>query len=188
MLDKQFLEIIQLIQNSRIAAMQSVNTTLINLYWSIGEYISRKVKSAEWGQSVVIDLAQYIRYKEPGLKGFSDKNLWRMKQFYEAYESSPELVPLLREISWTNNLTIFSRTKSQDEREFYVKLCIKEKYSARELDRQISSSIFERTTMGNLKLSAVLREIHPNTINTFKNSYILYFLNLQKSFNENEIA
>ncbi|MGF6849392.1 putative nuclease of restriction endonuclease-like (RecB) superfamily [Chitinophaga sp. W3I9] len=68
-----------------------------------------------------------------------------MKQFYEAYESSPDLIPL-----------------SQDEREFYLKLCIREKYSARELDRRINSSIFERTVIGNSKLSAELREIHPN--------------------------
>lgn len=49
MLSKQFLEVIQLIRNSRIAAMRSVNTALISLYWNIGEYISRKVKYAEWG-------------------------------------------------------------------------------------------------------------------------------------------
>ncbi|MGF6929099.1 putative nuclease of restriction endonuclease-like (RecB) superfamily [Chitinophaga sp. W2I13] len=85
-----------------------------------------------------------------------------MKQFYEAYESSPDLIPLLKEVTWTNNLTIFSPTKSQDEREFYLKLCIREKYSARELDRRINSSIFERTVIGNSKLSAELREIHPN--------------------------
>lgn len=49
MLSKQFLEVIQLIRSSRIAAMRSVNTELISLYWNIGEYISRKVKCAEWG-------------------------------------------------------------------------------------------------------------------------------------------
>lgn len=72
MLSKQFLEVIQLIRNSRIAAMRSVNTELISLYWNIGEYISRKVKCAEWGQSVVDELAEYIRCKEPELKGFSE--------------------------------------------------------------------------------------------------------------------
>ncbi|MEZ2444742.1 YhcG family protein [Chitinophaga sp. RCC_12] len=187
MLSKQFLEIIQLIRNSRIAAIRSVNTELINLYWNIGEYISKKVKCAEWGQSVVSELAEYIRHNEPELKGFSDKNLWRMKQFYEAYESSPDLIPLLKEVTWTNNLTIFSRTKSQDERKFYLKLCIREKYSTRELDRQINSSIFERTVLGNSKLSAVLREIHPNITNTFKDSYIFDFLNLHESFSENDL-
>lgn len=187
MLSKQFLEIIQLIRNSRLAAMRSVNTELISLYWSIGEYISRKVKCAEWGQSVVNELAEYIRCNEPELKGFSDKNLWRMKQFYEAYESSSQLIPLLKEVTWTNNLTIFSRAKSRDEREFYLKLCIREKYSTRELERQINSSIFERTVIGNSKLSALLREIHPNVTNTFKDSYIFDFLNLQESFNESDL-
>lgn len=187
MLDNQFLEIIQLIRSSRIAAMRSVNTELINLYWNIGEYISKKVKWAEWGQSVVNDLALYIQRNEPELKGFSDKNLWRMKQFYETYEASPDLALLLREISWTCNLIIFSRTKSHNERDFYLKLCIREKYSSRELERQINSGIFERTIIGNSKLSALLREIHPNVTNAFKDSYIFDFLNLQEPFNENDL-
>ncbi|WP_209858331.1 DUF1016 N-terminal domain-containing protein [Chitinophaga sp. OAE865] len=65
----------------------------------------------------------------------------------------------LKEVTRTNNLTIFSRTKSQDEREFYLKLCIREKYSTRELDRQVNSSIFERTVIGNSKLSAACQRV-----------------------------
>ncbi|WP_240485947.1 DUF1016 N-terminal domain-containing protein [Anditalea andensis] len=65
-----------------------------------------RVVSAEWGQSVVKELAQYLQRNEPELKGFSDKNLWRMKQFYEVYKDFPNHSAVLREISWTNNLTI----------------------------------------------------------------------------------
>ena len=95
----RFIEVIELIKQSRANAIKSVNAELINLYWKIGEYISRKIQHAEWGAGVVTELAEFIRRKEPDLKGFSDKNLWRMKQFYETYKDSPKLSTLLREIS-----------------------------------------------------------------------------------------
>lgn len=113
-MQQQFTDVIKLIKQSRINAIKAVNTELINVYWNIGEYISKKVESAEWGQSVVKELADYLQRSEPDLKGFSDKNLWRMKQFYETYKDSPKLSALLREISWTNNLTILSRAKTTE--------------------------------------------------------------------------
>ncbi|TAG29538.1 MAG: DUF1016 domain-containing protein [Sphingobacteriia bacterium] len=187
MLQKQFADIIELIKQSRIAAIKAVNTELITLYWNIGEHISKRVESAEWGQSVVQELADYIQQNEPDLKGFSDKNLWRMKQFFEAYKDAPNLSPLVREISWTNNLTILGRAKSPEEKEFYLKLCIQEKYSKRELERQIDSGIFERVMIGNQKLSPLLREIHPNIINSFKDSYVFEFLNLPDPHSESDL-
>lgn len=187
MLQKQFADIIELIKQSRAAAIKAVNTELITLYWNIGEHISKRVESAEWGQSVVQELADYIQQNEPDLKGFSDKNLWRMKQFYEIYKDAPNLSPLVREISWTNNLTILSRAKSPEEKEFYLKLCIQEKYSKRELERQIDSGIFERVMIGNQKLSPMLREIHPNIINNFKDSYVFEFLNLSDPHSESDL-
>ncbi|MBX3257317.1 MAG: DUF1016 family protein [Chitinophagaceae bacterium] len=187
MLQKQFADIIELIKRSRVAAIKAVNTELITLYWNIGEHISKQVKMAEWGQSVVQELADYIRRNEPDLKGFSDKNLWRMKQFYETYKDSPNLSPLVREISWTNNLTILGRAKTPQEKEFYLKLCIQEKYNKRELERQIDSGIFERVMIGNQKLSPMLREIHPNIINSFKDSYVFEFLNLPNPHSESDL-
>jgi hypothetical protein len=98
-MDKRFIDIIQLIKYSRINAVKVVNTELVNLYWNIGEHISKKIELAEWGDSVVSELAKYIQQNEPDIKGFSDKNLWRMKQFYEIYKGFPNLSTLLREIS-----------------------------------------------------------------------------------------
>ena len=139
-MDNRFTDIIQLIKRSRTNAIKAVNSELINLYWNIGEYISKKVELSEWGQSVVKELSQYIQTNEPDIKGFSDKNLWRMKQFYETYKGFPKISTLLREISWSHNLAIFSRCKTIEEQEFYIKLTKQENYSFRELDRQISSS------------------------------------------------
>lgn len=124
---------------------------------------------------------------EPELKGFSDKNIWRMKQFYETYKDSPKLSPLVREISWTQNMLIFSRCKSPEEREYYLKLVKQENYSKRELDRQISASLFERTIIGNKNFSSVLIESKHNLTNTFKDSYVFEFLNLPESHSESDL-
>lgn len=186
-MDKRFTDIIELIKQSRNKALKAVNSELINLYWNIGAYISNKVELSEWGQSVVKELSQYIQSNEPDIKGFSDKNLWRMKQFYESYREFPKVSTLLREISWSHNLAIFSRCKSIEEQEFYIKLTKNENYSVRELDRQISSSLFERTMIGNSKLSTALRESNADIANTFKDSYIFDFLNLPETFNESDL-
>jgi predicted nuclease of restriction endonuclease-like (RecB) superfamily len=187
MLQKQFADIVQLIKQARTNAIKFVNTELINLYWNIGEYISVRVESAGWGQSIVKELAEYLLRNEPELKGFSDKNLWRMKQFYETYKSFPKLSALLREISWTNNLTILSRAKSVEEQEFYLKLCVKERYSKREFERQINSGVFERTMLGDIKLSPMVRVLYPEITNTFKDSYVFDFLNLPEPYTEYDL-
>lgn len=174
-MDNRFSEVIDLIKQARIKAVRSVNAELINLYWNVGEYIFNKVENTEWGMSVVSDLAHYIQRNEPGIKGFSDKNMWRMKQFYEAYKDVPKLSAMLREISWTHNLTIFSRCKTNEEKEFYLRLCIKENYSYRELERQISTSLFERAITGDLKLSAPLRVLNKDLTMSFRDSYVLSF-------------
>lgn len=79
----QFSDIIQIIKKARNNAIKAVNSELINLYWNVGAYISQKVEISEWGQAVVKELSEFIIKNEPEIKGFSDKNLWRMKQFYE---------------------------------------------------------------------------------------------------------
>ena len=186
-MDNRFKEIIKLIEQSRSNAIRAVNRELINLYWLIGENISNKIDSSEWGDSVVKELANYIKTIEPNLKGFSDKNIWRMKQFYETYRGDLKLSTLLREISWSHNLAIFSRCKNSDERLFYLEKCINENYSFRELERQISSSLFERTMIGNSKLSPPVREILDFEKNVFKDSYIFEFLSLPEPHNESDL-
>ncbi len=186
-MDNRFTDIIQLIKQSRTNAIKAVNAELINLYWNIGEYISKKIEQSEWGDSVVTELANFIKTQEPEIKGFSDKNIWRMKQFYETYKDFPKLSPLVREISWTNNLLIFSRCKTLEEMEFYLKYVKQENYSKRELDRQISASLFERMMIGNSKLSPAVSESNKDISNTFKDSYVFEFLNLPDPHSENDL-
>ena len=97
-IQKQFTEIITLIKEARYETFKTVNQHLINLYWNIGEYISQRTEKEGWGKSTVLQLAEYIQKQEPELKGFSDKNLWRMKQFYETDKDYPKLSTVLREL------------------------------------------------------------------------------------------
>ena len=186
-LEPNFSEVVRLIKKSRFAALKAVNSELINLYWQIGEYIAERIESEGWGKSVVKDLADFIQRTEPTLKGFSPQNLWRMRQLYETYKDAPKLSPLVREISWTNNLIILSRAKSIEEKEFYLRLSASEKLTSRELERQIDSGVFERTMLGNQKLSAVLREIHPDIENALRDKYVFEFLDLPETHSESDL-
>ena len=185
--EKQFTEIISLIRQSRENAYHAVNRELIGLYWNIGEYISSRIAREGWGKGTVAQLAAFIQKREPGIAGFSDKNLWRMKQFYETYKDFPILSPLVRELNWTNNITILSRTKTIEEKEFYLKLCSEEKYTKRQLERQISASAFERYMLSTSKLSAPLREIQNEIKGIFKDTYVLEFLGLPDEHKEGEL-
>lgn len=219
-LDKQlqFTEIVLMIQESHYNAIKAVNTELINLYWNIGQYISKQLASATWGDKTVDDLATFIQKEYPEIKGFNRRGLYRMKQFYETYVQMPfvlsTMIPkynidnednkivsstmtqftsedirgsILSKVSWTHHLTLLSRTKTDEEREFYLQLSIKEKYTVKELERQINSGIYERIMIGNANLSPALKEIHPDITNNFKDSYVLEFLRLPESHNEGDI-
>lgn len=186
-LEKQFDKILNMITTAKEKAVFAVNTELISLYWNIGKYISNKIDSSDWGKGIVKNLAEYIDNNISDTKGFSSQNLWRMKQFYEIYCQNSKLSSLVRELSWTNNLLIFSKANSVEEREFYIKLSIKERYSSRELERQMDSGLFERVMLSDNNLSAVMREIHPKSTEKFRDSYILDFLTLPKPYSEKDL-
>jgi predicted nuclease of restriction endonuclease-like (RecB) superfamily len=135
-LTADFDDVLRLIDAARGRAVAAVNKELIDLYWNIGEHISRKIAADGWGQGTVEALAEYIRPHQPNARGFSASNLWRMMQFFETYRGQPKLAPLVRELSWTHNLLIMSRCKREEEREFYLRLCHREKWGKRELQRQ----------------------------------------------------
>ena len=216
MLENQFTQIIGIIQASRNRAITAVNTELINLYWKVGGYISLQIQKSNWGEKTVGELAAYIKRYHPEIKGFNRPGLYRMKQFYETYVNSTIVSSVMRQlqdtenqniqkklihlqtdlvskknnllikISWTHHLTIMARCQSDEEREFYIRLCIRERYSVRELARQINSGIFERTMLG-AQFPLSLKENLSNIAHNFKDSYIFEFLNLQEPYKENDL-
>lgn len=184
---ENFSEILDLISASKQKAFSTVNTLLIELYWNIGAYLSDKTTKENWGKGVVKELADFIHQNDPTLKGFTDRNLWRMKQFYETYHQNEKLSALLTQLTWTNHLLILSSSKSDEEREFYMLLVSKANYSSRELERQIKSGIFERTMLANEKLSAVMTQLPQETKNVFRDSYALDFLDLPQNHKEKDL-
>jgi hypothetical protein len=80
-----FADIVRLIDASREQAMLAVNTALIELYWRVGEVLSRRIAAGEWGERVVPRLAAHIARTHPGVRGFTRPNLFRMRCFYETY-------------------------------------------------------------------------------------------------------
>lgn len=184
-LNAQFHEVVALIQDKRTELYRVANSALVDLYWQIGKYISQKILHAEWGDGVVKRLAAYITNVSPELKGFDDKNLWRMRQMYDAYNADEKLVPLAREITWTNNTIILRRCKTIEEREFYLRLTVKERLSKRELERQINSCVYERAMTSNVKLAPVVREMLPQANKVFKDSYVLEFITGKEAKPEN---
>lgn len=185
--NNDFENVVLMIKQAQIRAYSSINRELIDLYYSIGKYISEKVSESDWGKGVVKQLAEYISKTNPNISGFSDKNLWRMKQFYETYKDDLKLSPLVRELSWTNNLIIFSRTKSADEREFYIQKTLKEKYTKRELERQIDANLYESFRENKLIVSSGIEQIAGNPHEFFKDSYTLEFLGLPAKHDEKDL-
>ena len=176
--ESEFSEILGLVAAARMRAVQAVNTTLIELYWQVGEVISRKIAAAEWGDGVVEQLAAHIARTQPGLRGFTRRNLFRMRQFYEAYQGTPLVSAVLTQLPWTHHLTILSQSKRPEEREFYLRQAIQEQWSSRELERQFKTALLERTVLTPAKVSAVLTQTHPDAFSVFKDSYLVEFLDL----------
>lgn len=106
-----------------------------------------------------------------------------MKQFYETYAGNEKVSALLTQLSWTNHLLIMSNSKSDEEREFYIHLAIKERYSSRQLERQMESGYYERYMLSKDKL---LPEPLDTQQNPFLDSYVVEFLDLPSIFREND--
>ncbi|HGM5582764.1 TPA: YhcG family protein [Pseudomonas putida] len=185
--DERFDEVVTLIHSARQRCMQAVNTQLIELYWQVGAYISRKIENAEWGDAVVSQLAAHLARTQPGLRGFTRRNLFRMRQFYETYRHEEKVSALLTQLPWTQNLTILSQSKLPEEREFYLRMAIHEKWSSRELERQMKSALFERSVTDPLKASASLAQAHPQALSVFRDTYMLDFLDLPPAHAEADL-
>lgn len=222
-----FEQVIMLITEARNRVYSKANAELVMLYFNIGKIVSEKVFTGNWGDGTVNDLADYITEKQPLLKGFNRRGLYRMKQFYEVYSNeeivstlltqinnekvSPVVTQLevesniqkvsplvtqlengvsifytriLSKINWTHHLLILSKTKSIEEKLFYLNICLNEKLSKRELERQLNSATFERIMLGN-KFSTAITSKLPTGI--FKDPYVFEFLALPEIHSENDL-
>ena len=177
--------LIQIISQSRQNALKKVNDELIQMYWKVGEYLSTESTKALFGDAYIDTVAKEIQNAFPGIKGFNRRGLYRMKKFYETYVDDEFVTILLSQISWSNHLAIISKAKTLEERHFYLVLCAKENYSARELSRQIDSGYYERYMLSKEKL--LPEPIKGLKENPFLDSYVIEFLDLPSNFKEPDL-
>jgi len=184
--DAVFDEIIKIIENAKQKAYSAVNKEIITMYWNIGQFVSERVKSGKWGDSIINELSAYIKHKNPYVSGFSPQNLRRMRQFYETYANDKICSPLVSKISWTNNILIMSK-ETQEARQFYLILASKSNYSKRELERQIDSSLYERTMLSkNFNVNKLLAEKYDG-VTALRDNYILEFMDIPKDYKEKDL-
>ena len=132
-----------------------------------------------------------MNYREESLKKHYEwKGLYRMIQFYETYIGNEIVSTLLTQISWSNNVMIISSTRSMEEKEFYIRMCIKNNYSTRELNRQITSGYYQRYILSNGNaLESIEKTIDEDNLPNTKilDSYSLEFLDLPNKYSEKDL-
>ena len=189
MLDNNFNKIVEFIEKRKNNAYRKVNEEMILLYLDVGKYLFELQQDGKYGDKITTKASEFTKNNYPNIKGFTKRNIERMIQFYKTYKDDEIATPLVTQLSWTNNLLILSGTKTQEERLFYLKLVIKNNYSKRELDRQISSSYYERYLLsGKKQLPSITQTIdeddYPNS--RILDMYSLEFLDLPNEFSEND--
>lgn len=210
----QFEELKAIIITHKNKAYQAVNTELITTHWEVGKYVSEKIERSEWGAGVVDQLVVYLKKEQPNLKGFDRRAIYRMINFYETYSSSDFVATVLSQkqvpdtvkntfvatlspqinadealsvlvlINWSSHIEILTGCKTNEERLFYILLSCKERLSVRDLHRQIESSVYERSLLGEKKQSLKLKEVYPLAKQLFKDRYMVDYLNLPELHSE----
>jgi len=178
-------EIKQRIRSAQYEALKSVNKELITLYWDIGKMITKRQEGETWGKSVVEQLSEDLQTEFPGMKGFSERNLWRMRDLYLTYQKLP---PSVAEIGWTHNILIIERCKDDLEREFYIRMTRKFGWSKNVLTIKIESKTYEKTMLNQTNFNETLpKKIRDQAKLAVKDEYMFDFLELGDEHSEKEL-
>lgn len=183
-------EIKERIRGAQYRALRVVNKELIGLYWEIGRIIVEKQKNDpdSWGKGIINRLSLDLASEYVGPHGFSSSNLWRMRNFYEKYQDKENLAPLVRELSWTNNIIILEKCQNLLEIEFYLRMTTRFGWSKRTLIAKINDKTYERTMINQTNFDTALPEkIQTEAILTLKDQYSFEFLEMKEQFSEKEL-
>ena len=189
---------------ARVAAAQTratfaANHELLILYWNIGRSIVERQKTEKWGSAVIERLAHDMQNAFPGIEGFSERNIWRMRAFYSAYPAkkgqstdprakSHFLPPAVAEIPWTHQTILLEKLKSPSERDFYAKMALKNGWSKAVLAIQIESGLASRQGKAITNFKNVLPPPHSDMAQqALKDPYIFDFLTLAPEVREQEL-
>ena len=176
-------EISLLIEQSQRHIATQANSALTQLFWQIGKRINDEIllnKRADYGKQIVVILSEKLMTRYG--RSFEEKNLRRMLQFSEQFEDFSIVVTLSRQLSWSHFLVLLP-IKQAEAKQYYANLSSVEYWSVRDLRKQIARKAFERNEIANTQLST----FKPELLNTFKDPYILDFLNLKNTYLEQDL-
>lgn len=181
------IEIKQKVHQAQYEALKAVNVQLINLYWELGKSIFEK-QSESWGKAIVPTLSKELQKEFPKMSGFSVGNLWLMAQFYSEYYDTENLVPLVREISWSKHITILKKCKDSLERQFYILATKKFGWTKNVLIHQIENKTYEKYLLNQTNFEQTLPENIKNQAHlAVKDEYTFDFLNLAEEHSESQL-
>lgn len=182
------LEIKAQIRQRQFQALRAANRELLQLYWWLGENISRRQTEQGWGKSVVENLARDLQAEFPGRNGFSVQNLWLMRQFFNEYANLPNLQPLVGEISWAKNLLIMARCKDTLEREFYLRATARFGWTKNVLQHQLDNHSYAQYLNGQTNFDAAVPDtVKAQAMLAVKDHYTFDFLGLADAHSEREL-
>ena len=167
---------------ARAKTFTAINFAMVEAYWEIGRQIESAIgERAEYGKGLLKYLAEQLT-EEFG-KGFTERNLQAMRQFYLAFKNPHTLCA---DLSWSH-YRLLMKVKDDSRREFYEHECIESAWSVRQLERQINSFFFERLLATQQSDRDEVRNeimtLEPNTDPKYilKDPYVLEFLDLEEN-------
>lgn len=176
-------ELSQLIEQSQREVASKANSVLTILFWKIGERINREIlqnKRADYGKQIVVTVARQLEDKYG--RNFEEKNLRRMLQFADQFQEIEIVVPLARQLSWSHFLLLLP-LKSNEAKMYYAQIAVNGLLGKRDLRKQIATKSFERSEIANLQNQSE----NPGLANTFKDPFMLDFLQLQNTYLEKDL-
>jgi len=193
-IDKTYLDFIielkQKIYSAKSKAILSANRLMIELYFEIGKEIVAKQEALGWGKSVVEQMSNDLIDEFGEKSGYSSSNLWRMRNFYLAYQDNPNLAQLVREISWGQNILICEKCKTKEEKEYYIKNAIENGWNRNVLMHHIQTNLFQRDKIeAKINNFDVSLPLHLSELATdiVKSEYNLEFLEVSKDAHERQV-
>lgn len=168
--------------------LKTVSKQTVALYWEIGKSVSQQMQDQGWGKSIVEQLSKDLQREFPGIKGFSARNLWNMKNFYEFYTKNEKLQPLVAEIGWTQNCIILEKCKDIHRIEYYLKKTKQMGWSKLDLIDKIKNHHFENQALAQNNFNTTI----PDTLKAqvaweFVDDYNIELISPDQPFSEKEI-
>lgn len=180
--------VIAQIRSAQYEALRAVNKKQIHLYWDLGKQIVEKQTELGWGKSVVELMAKDIQTAFPTVSGFSARNLWLMRQFYEMYVASEILQPLVAEIGWSHHLQVMSKCTNDHQREFYILMTKRMGWTKEVLIHQIDNKTYEKHLLNQTNFEQTVPEKYRNqAFLAIKDEYQFDFLELSDEHSEREL-